>query len=520
VSGPGHRPGHAWPGGIRTIVAPLAAAEFELHAWWVRSPDGWVSGNDDGDDDEPPDTAGHTEIDWLTEVALNGYMDQVITGDTDACKAEAEPGDLADDGTLAEDPRSSGLGAYFDPTVAGEVDPTDDAAYASIPVTGAPATMGAEDGIAEADTARGGGADIPDPDEEELPVAVVQVTSGPLIGELLPGEPSWTADGPVAEYNAADRTADSADAGQETLAGHGEERTPLDVGLELMALEKEKASGTPRERQPGPAMPETGSREPDAGTPVPTADTSGTALVSADPDAIGHGADGPVTLAEPGGDEKPATGTVAEPPPVGDLQPPGNEEAVLQRAGDILAAVESSMPPAAPDSGRHDAPSLPAPSLEAGPAPTESVTAAAKEILEHAVGGGDGRGEPAADNSADQVALVAVAVAAIIRDAPSGQIIDAIRALTSDPATFEELRRIADNPGLSAETIREVTRKARLSGGDTAPSDGKLIVGVLLLLAAGIMVPVLAGAALQVILTNEIAIASLAVAVAALRKSS
>lgn len=47
----------------------------------------------------------------------------------------------------------------------------------------------------------------------------------------------------------------------------------------------------------------------------------------------------------------------------------------------------------------------------------------------------------------------------------------------------------------------------------------QLIVAVLLLLAAGIMVPVLAGLTIRVIFTNEIAIAALAVAVAALRKN-
>jgi hypothetical protein len=480
-----------------TVDPPLALAVPGLHACGMSSPDSWVSGDDNGNDDEPPDTAGSAAIAWSAEVVRNGYPDLIRTDDN--WRARVEPGDLA--GSLADDPRSPGLDPYLDPGVAGQIDPQDDVAFT--PLIGPLATP-RTDAIAEADTAQDGGRYIPDTDDEELlPVVMVEVSvRGPLAGELPPGQRSWIGDDPAAGERAADPTADSSDeAEQEPRAAHGEERTPLDAGLEMMALEREKAPGTPG--APAPA--------------VGVGDMIGAALASADPDASGQMAHDPVTMAEPGSDEKPETGPVAEPALAAELSSPGDVEVALQRAGDILAAIESTVPSGGPDSGAQTA-RFPAPGREAGPVAAESA-AAAREILEHADGGVGAQGESAAGDIARPEVLAAVVVAAIRADR-SGQIIDAIRLLTSDPATFENLRRIADDPGVSAETIREATSKARLSGGGTSAADGKLIAALVLLLAAGIMVPVLTGPAIQVILTNEIAIAALAVAVAALRKSS
>jgi hypothetical protein len=49
--------------------------------------------------------------------------------------------------------------------------------------------------------------------------------------------------------------------------------------------------------------------------------------------------------------------------------------------------------------------------------------------------------------------------------------------------------------------------------------NGRLILAAALLLAAGAGIPLLAGATAEIILTNEIAVAALTVAVAALLKS-
>lgn len=150
-------------------------------------------------------------------------------------------------------------------------------------------------------------------------------------------------------------------------------------------------------------------------------------------------------------------------------------EIALRRAGDTLAAVENSTRQANADPGRQTGPDSPSAGTEAAPVPTERAFAASREILEPATGHTDDQEAPGPDDSAERDALVTAALAAI-RAPGSKAVIDAIRTITSDPATPDTFHRIADNPGLSPETIRNVT---------------------------------LAGPAIQIILTNEIAIAAL-----------
>ena len=97
-------------------------------------------------------------------------------------------------------------------------------------------------------------------------------------------------------------------------------------------------------------------------------------------------------------------------------------------------------------------------------------------------------------------------------------ILEAIEALTSDQATRETVRCIA-NPDRPGESVPDLTGNARLPDGPATAVDRKLVVGAVLLLVAGITVPLIAGATAEIILTNEIAIAALVVTTSALRKS-
>jgi hypothetical protein len=203
---------------------------------------------------------------------------------------------------------------------------------------------------------------------------------------------------------------------------------------------------------------------------------------------------------------------------VGDPQLPGLDEVIQSRAGDVLAALENTVSLIEPDPGRQTGPSLPAPHSDTSLTPPEEISAAVRKILEPTTSSAHERELSPSIDSAELEALVTAVVTAL-REAGSGPIRETVRAVTSDPAIFKTLRRIADDPGLSPETISNVTRNIRLSGGAASTADGKLIIAALvLLLAAGIAVPLLAKAAAETILTNEVAISALAVSIAALRK--
>jgi hypothetical protein len=81
------------------------------------------------------------------------------------------------------------------------------------------------------------------------------------------------------------------------------------------------------------------------------------------------------------------------------------------------------------------------------------------------------------------------------------------------------LRHIAEEPDLQSEAARRLIGKTPPTGNTGRALNKRLILAAALLLAAGIAVPVLAGATAEIILTNELAIAALVVAVAAMLRS-
>ena len=461
----------------------LPLATIGRHAWGMSSPDG-VLPDDDGSDPEIPDYPANSEAAWARE-ALSGPFPDQVRGQA----APFEPAELGD--TLAGPSEGSSLPkGYNTPEVAGERIPLDDVELFVRP-DGPSAGLSADVGPAYDEVSASSKESRERDDELAGEVQEARPLSEPEMEALL-AQLLRPADSRAGEEISGGQGLESGDSGEQPPTGQHETRTPLQAALEQMAMNEETSSsaGPPEsldERQPEPTMPEIVSRHPDTGTSA---------------------SDSPVGAAEPGSGEQSDAGVTAEAEIAYDSQPPGLEEVIRDRAGDVLAALESTLSLTEPDPGRQASPSLTAP---------ENVSAAVREILAPTTNSAHERELPPSIDDAELEALITAVVTAV-RQAGSGPIGEAVRAATSDPAIFRTLRRIADDPGLSPEAIRNATRKARLSGGAASTADGKLIIALILLLAAGIAVPLLAGAAAEVILTNEVAIAALAVSVAALRK--
>jgi hypothetical protein len=466
------------------------------HALGMSSPDG-VLPDDDGSDPEIPDYPANSEATWAREAPSGPFPDQ-IPGQA----APFEPAELGD--TLAgPSERSSLPEGYNTPEVAGESIPLDDVELFVRP-DGPSAGLSADVGPAYDEVSASSKESRERDDELAGEVQEARPLSEPEMEALL-AQLLRPADSRAGEEIPGGLGLESADSGEQPPTGQHETRTPLQAALEQMAMNEEASAsaGPPEsldERQPEPTMPEIVSRQPDTGTSAP---------------------DSPVGAAEPGSGEQSDADVTAEAEIAYDSQPPELEEVIRGRAGDVLAALESTLSLTEPDPGRQASPSLPTPHTDTSLTAPENVFAAVREILEPTTNSAHERELPPSIDDAELEALITAVVTAV-RQAGSGPIGDAVRAATSDPAIFRTLRRIADDPGLSPEAIRNATRRARLSGGAASIADGKLIIALILLLAAGIAVPLLAGAAAgaaaEVILTNEVAIAALAVSVAALRK--
>jgi hypothetical protein len=394
------------------------------------------------------------------------------------------------DGTLVERSELSTLADGYDALdVAGERVPLDDVGLLARP-DGPSARLNPDIGLAGAEVTPDG-EESWELDEDELAGTVLVVQQLPRSEmEALAGRLPCPAEDRAGEETLGDQGPESAGSGKEPPAGQDEARIPLQAAPEPIAVDEEvpPPAGAPmsfHERLAEPAVPE---------------------IVSCQPDDAAFAPGGPVGAAEPGSGEQGDAGVTAEAETVDDPEPK-LEEAVLARADDVLAVLESTEAPTGPDPGRQVTPSLP-----------EEVSAAVRKILGPATDSSHER-EPSPPIDGAELEALVTAVLTALREAGRGPIGEAVRAATSDPAIFRALRRIADDPGLSNESIRNVTQNARLSGAAASTAEGKLIIAALiLLLAAGIAVPLLAGAATEVILTNEIAIAALAVSVAALRK--
>lgn len=102
------------------------------------------------------------------------------------------------------------------------------------------------------------------------------------------------------------------------------------------------------------------------------------------------------------------------------------------------------------------------------------------------------------------------------------QVIRAANEVVRDPTSLKILRKLADGAPQLTEVADQVTEKITPSAGAARPALGTLVLAGALLLAAvgaGVVIPLLAPTAIaESVLTNEVAIAAVAVGVAALIK--
>jgi hypothetical protein len=147
----------------------------------------------------------------------------------------------------------------------------------------------------------------------------------------------------------------------------------------------------------------------------------------------------------------------------------------------------------------------------AGLAPPDRILAAGRELLA-SVQDDITAGEQGHDDQAQLERLISLTLE-VIRRGRGEEIARAISDLARDPATMQALRLIAESE--AGSHLTDQIPKAET----TSRSLGILFLAGALLLAAGVAVPILAaGVVAETILANEIAVAALIVAVAALRK--
>ena len=103
-----------------------------------------------------------------------------------------------------------------------------------------------------------------------------------------------------------------------------------------------------------------------------------------------------------------------------------------------------------------------------------------------------------------------------------GPIEEAANALLRDASSSEILRRLTERerPPELTGLVDRVTGEIPPSDGAARPALGPLVLAGALLLAAGVVLPLIAAATIEIILTNEVAIAAVVVGVAALMKHS
>jgi hypothetical protein len=187
---------------------------------------------------------------------------------------------------------------------------------------------------------------------------------------------------------------------------------------------------------------------------------------------------------------------------------------IAKRAAEILATVENNVTQLQP-----------APQPPATPPAPGQINAAIREILQSASSSITARPGSRATGAADREARIIALVKAVqsaVKDAGPVPILAAIVAATSDQAILETLRRIAENPGPPDEAVSRAASQLQEETGARRPVDRKLLLAATALVVAcgsGVGIPLVVGAGTaEIIFTNEVAIASIVVAIAALRK--